>query len=125
MDRKKIASLAKLLYEAALLEDEIALKLYKEAAYEHSLTIKAIINKLKFNEDLIKISYSGGVFKAGKYILEPFKKYLNKISHDVKLVEPILKPVTGAALYAKLSYENKMNYDEKVLNKLKEYEKNN
>ncbi|WP_257286584.1 BadF/BadG/BcrA/BcrD ATPase family protein [Halanaerobium congolense] len=125
MDRKKIASLAKILYKAALLEDEIALKLYKEAAYEHFLTIKAIINKLNFRDDLIKISYSGGVFNAGEYILEPLKKYLNELSCDVKLAEPILKPVTGAALYAKLLSENKMSYDEKVLNKLREYEKGN
>ncbi|CCU80886.1 Kinase similar to eukaryotic-like N-acetylglucosamine kinase [Halanaerobium saccharolyticum subsp. saccharolyticum DSM 6643] len=122
MDRKKIASLAKILYEAALLEDKVALKLYKEAAYEHFLTIKAIINKLNFVDDSVKISYSGGVFKAGEFVLEPFEKYLNELSYDVKLVEPILKPVTGAALYAKLSYENKMNYSKNVLSKLKEYE---
>jgi len=70
--RDKIATLALLLYQAAEEGDERAIDLYRKAAYEHSLTVKALINKLDFsNEEEILVSYSGGVFKAGSYILKP------------------------------------------------------
>src|SRR6056297_3515861 len=99
MKRDKVASIATLLYKAAQLNDKHAINLYKRAGYEHSLTVKAIINKLSFNEsNKILVSYSGGVFKAGKYVLEPFKKHLSNL--NMKLIRPRLLPVTGAALYA-------------------------
>ncbi len=99
MKRDKVASIAPLLYKAAKKGDSNAIELYKEAAYEHSLTVKAIIEKLSFKEDnKILVSYSGGIFKAGEYVLDPFKKYLTDV--NVKLIKPRLLPVTGAALYA-------------------------
>ena len=124
MKRDKIASIAPLLYKAAKQGDQQAIDLYKEAAYEHSLTVKAIINKLEFRLDKENlISYSGGVFKAGKYVLEPFIDYL---PDNTKLIEPRLLPVTGAALFAlelhnKQKGEKDKNYDS-VINKLKDEE---
>ena len=53
----------------------------------------------------ILVSYSGGVFKAGNYILEPFKIFMGT---NKKLITPKLLPVTGAALFAlELSEEKK------------------
>ena len=124
MKRDKIASIAPLLYKAAEQGDQQAIDLYKEAAYEHSLTVKAIMNELAFNtEKKILISYSGGVFKAGKYVLEPLKNYL---PDNTKLIKPRLLPVTGAALFAlELYNEYKGNKDKEydaVINSLKEEE---
>jgi N-acetylglucosamine kinase-like BadF-type ATPase len=109
MKRDKVASIAPLLYKAAQQNDKHAINLYKEAGYEHSLTVKAIIDKLNFNKsNKILVSYSGGVFKAGKYILDPFKEYLS--DENIKLIKPKLLPVTGAALYAmKIDDENNSN----------------
>lgn len=124
MKRDKVASIAPLLYKAAQQKDKHAINLYKEAGYEHSLTAKAIMKKLDFSsKGKIIISYSGGVFKAGKYVLEPFKEYLSDL--DVKFIEPRLLPVTGAALYAiKIDDENnnkKRNYS-KIIEKIKNEE---
>lgn len=124
MKRDKIASIAPLLYKAAKKGDQEAIDLYKEAAYEHSLTVKAIINKLAFpSERKISISYSGGVFKAGKYVLEPFRNYL---PDNTELIKPRLLPVTGAALFALELYNKNMgrkekNYDS-IINNLKNEE---
>jgi N-acetylglucosamine kinase-like BadF-type ATPase len=121
MKRDKISRLALLLYQAAKKGDAKAVEIYRKAAYEYSLTVKALINKLNFNngEDIL-VSYSGGVFKAGSYILDPLKKYLDQ--NIVKLIRPILQPVTGAALYA-LLLDKKLNDYDLIVKKLKEEEK--
>lgn len=101
MEREKIAKLAMILYEAANEGDKIAQDIFSQAAYEHYLIIKSIMEKLDFPlDEKIIISYSGGVFNSGKYILEPLKNYLKELDGDIELSTPILKPVTGAALYA-------------------------
>ena len=122
--RDKIASLAVLLYEAVKKGDQRAAELYQKAAYEHSLTVKALVNKLDFAKDEeIMVSYSGGVFKAGLYILKPLKTYIEKtmVGRDIKLIEPILQPITGAALYALLLDKQIDNY-EMVVDRLEKEE---
>jgi len=122
MKRDAIAQFSRLLYQAAESDDKRAQDIFKKAAYENSLTVKALVNKLDFDSDkTIKISYSGGVFKAGKHILEPLINYLN--DYQVKLVKPILEPVLGAALYA-LKIDGKANNLKKVIENLVENQEN-
>lgn len=79
LKRDKIASLAIILYKAALAGDKQAALIYKSAAYEQSLIIKALIKKLSFKKnEKITVSFSGGVFKAGSFILDPLKEFLKK-----------------------------------------------
>jgi len=119
--RDKIAGLALLLYQAAKEGDKKAIEIYKKAAFEYSLTIKALLKKLNFDSnEQILVSYSGSVFKAGAYVLHPLAKYLEK--ENVKLIEPILQPVTGAALYALLLDKKLNNYDS-IVKVLKSEEK--
>jgi N-acetylglucosamine kinase-like BadF-type ATPase len=116
MKRDKIAELALILYEAAIDGDQKAIAIYQEAAYEYSLIVKALLNKLQFMpEKEVSVSYSGGVFKAGEFILKPLKEFLSK--ERVKFNQPILQPVTGAALYALFLEREKI--DDAVLKKLK------
>ncbi len=120
--RSEIASISKLLYKAAKKGDNYAKTIFKEAAYEQSLTIKAIIKKLDFNlNDNILVSYSGGVFNAGEYILSPLKEYVKNINKSIKIVEPIFKPITGASLYALMLHKEKSSKD--IINILKFQEK--
>jgi N-acetylglucosamine kinase-like BadF-type ATPase len=99
MRRDRVAELALLLHEAAKQGDPKALEIYAEAAYEFSLVVKALIRRLDFKKDEpIAVSYSGGVFKAGDYILRPLEDLI--CQERVRLVEPVLEPVAGAALYA-------------------------
>ncbi len=102
LQRDQIAQLQMLLYKAASLADGSAIELYRQAAYELGLVVLAIIRMLDFGpaED-IALSYSGGVFKAGKFIFDPLKEYLH--GYRITLKKPLLTPVTGAALLALLS----------------------
>jgi N-acetylglucosamine kinase-like BadF-type ATPase len=99
LKRDEIAKLAMLVYQAAQQDDAKAFALYDQAGYEHCLTVKSIIHQLHFTagEDIL-VSYSGGVFKAGEFILGPMKRYLKQ--ERVQLIKPVFMPVTGAALYA-------------------------
>ncbi|SHK07991.1 N-acetylglucosamine kinase [Paramaledivibacter caminithermalis] len=101
MNRGKIAELAKLIFMAAKAGDKYAIKAFEEAAYELSLIVFSIIKQLDFDDnDELLISYSGGVFRSGEFILNPFKKYILETQKNIKIVTPKLLPVTGAALYA-------------------------
>ncbi|NLC54746.1 MAG: ATPase [Erysipelothrix sp.] len=105
--RDKIAALAVLLFKAAQNNDKLAIDIYKQAAYEHFLIIKALVNKMDFdiNKDIL-VSYSGGVFKAKDYVLTPLTLYLKKYNPRIKLIKPLLDPAKGAAIYAIFSSGN-------------------
>ena len=111
--RDEIAKLQLLLCKAAEQGDHYAIDLYRQAAYELSLIVSAIINQLEFDKDKsITVSYSGGIFKAGELIFAPLKEYMS--SYNITLKKPLLSPVTGAALYALVShtsYKNKSIID--------------
>jgi len=97
--RKDIAQLATVLYKAAQLGDSSAISAYEEAAHEMSLIVRAIIQQLNFHQHSpTLVSYSGGVFLAGKWIVEPLRNYLSDM--NIKFVNPVLPPVIGAALYS-------------------------
>lgn len=119
--RSMVADLAKLLYKSAKEGDKHALIVFDEAAKELSMIVKSLISNLDFKNKKIPVSYSGGVFKAEELILKPFRKYLS--DNNVKIVDPILKPVTGAALYA-FELSNNLNNLEEVVSILKKQERN-
>lgn len=96
-DRTKIASLATFLYDLAKKGDPYAIQLYKDAAKELGDIVLAIHSSLKI-ENKILVSYSGGVFNSGDYILKPLQKYLSGI--DIRLIDPILTPDKGSVLLA-------------------------
>lgn len=105
--RGEIARFAKIASQAAEAGDDMAIELFKEAAYEHSLTVKSIIKQLSLAEDqTIPVSYSGGVFKSGEFILTPLAEYLKNTA--AKLQQPKLQPVIGACLYALLLNGNEI-----------------
>lgn len=98
-DRTKIAELASHLYELANQNDIYAIQFYKDAAKELYDIINTIrINLNMENEEEISVSYSGGVFKSGDYILKPLKELFQ--GTNVKIVTPILPPDAGSLLLA-------------------------
>jgi len=96
-EREKIAAMAMDVYQCALAGDEYCLSLYKEAAFELAEVILAIKNTLNFSQP-IKLSYSGGVFKAKEFILEPLRDILK--NEEFELIEPLLTPHAGGIILA-------------------------
>ncbi|MDF2964270.1 MAG: ATPase BadF/BadG/BcrA/BcrD type [Paenibacillus sp.] len=98
-NREKIAGLAVLLHQAADAGEIKAIKMFEQAACELSLIVRSIERQLQFGQEAeINVSYSGGVFRAGAFITEPLRKHLPE--DRFTLIQPVLEPVAGAALYA-------------------------
>ena len=95
--REKIASLAKDVYELAKLNDEVAIDIFRNAAKELADIAWAIRKELGTDE-VIDVSYSGGVFNAKGFILVPFEEILKQ--HNMKLVEPLYTPIVGGLIIA-------------------------
>lgn len=95
-NREDLAKLSIIAYEAAKLNDVCALDIFDQAAKELALMINVLIKD--FNEQ-VNVSYIGGVFKSGEYILNPLQKYLDS---KAKLIAPIHAPEYGAYLLAKV-----------------------
>ncbi|MBU2923654.1 BadF/BadG/BcrA/BcrD ATPase family protein [Colwellia sp. 4_MG-2023] len=100
-ERSKIAAVSALVYQAASEGDQHAIAILAEAANELADIVEGTTKSLAFkDEDIIKVSYSGGIFNAGKFVLDPFVKALERLPNHYKVYEPLCSPVIGAALYA-------------------------
>ena len=99
--RDKIAAMSKWVSQSAEAGDRVALKIFDSAGYELAAIVDAIRAKLNYAPDEpVALSYSGGVFKCGALILEPFRKHLNQFSIMYDLRKPLHAPSIGSALYA-------------------------
>ena len=96
-NREKLAKMQFLLAKAANAGDASAIECYRKAAYELSLSVKAVYIQLQLSQQT-RVSYSGGLFKSGKLIMEPLKDCLKDL--NICLQAPTLTPAEGALLYA-------------------------
>lgn len=117
-ERGKIASLAPLACEAALAGDKSARAIFFMAAKELALMVDTLRESLSYSQDeTVRVSYSGGVFKCGDIILEAFTYELSKLNGNYHLSLPAYHPSLGAAIYA--ARVNGTPLTESALNQLK------
>ena len=116
LDRTEIAKFSMLVSKIAETGDRDAIRIFEEAAEEIYLMVKSIIKQLKL-QGKIKMSYVGGVFKAGDLILDPLKKRFKEKNYDVEISEPILEAWEGATLYAYQLAGNEIT--EEIINNIK------
>ncbi len=102
--RSKVASLQRLLLDAARQGDLSAVQAYDVAAYELAMIIRTLYRRLQFDEKCL-VSYSGGIFKIGELVVAPLKKYLSDL--NITIVEPQGNPWIGAGLLAKYYADKK------------------
>jgi N-acetylglucosamine kinase-like BadF-type ATPase len=99
--RDSIAAVAKLVTRATQEGDAAAIRIFDSAANELAAVADAIRLALDFAADeIVPVSYSGGVFHAGALILDPFKRHLAACFAGFDLRAPVLPPSIGAAIYA-------------------------
>lgn len=96
-ERDKIASLSRDVYELAELEDSHAIAIFDQAGLELASIIRSIYDRGAFERPL-HISYSGGVFKAMKYLKSSMNEFLVGVPHV--FVSPQLLPIGGGILLA-------------------------
>lgn len=98
-NRSNLAMTQEFLLQAARFGDKNAVLLYEKAAKHLSKSAVAVYKKLKF-KDQVQVSYSGGVFKADSFLIEPFARYIQLDIPNSVISRPIYSPQQGAALAA-------------------------
>ncbi len=99
--RSGIAELCILVKDAALQGDHEARRIIENAAIELASIVDSLRKQLSFEgHQIIPVSYSGGVFRAGELILHPFRAALDQLCNRYSVRPPLYSPEYGAALYA-------------------------
>lgn len=96
--RSKVATFQNIACQAAEAGDAAAVELYRNAAYELALMVKAVKEQVTFYTDTVDVSYSGGLFKAGELILQPFRDEIEAMGCTLKM--PCHTATEGALLLA-------------------------
>ncbi len=100
-ERNRIAALSQWVKDAADAGDETARDVFRRAGIELAALIGATRRKLGFDESApVPVSYSGGAFNAGGWLLEPMMGALHGDYAHYALQRPRFSPAIGAALYA-------------------------
>ncbi len=116
--RQQVAGLTRKVAELAKKEkDALAIVILEEAALELALAATTLAKKLGLDKQEFPLGLIGGVFKAGEFILKPFKKKVLESCPKAKISPCLHNPAIGAALML----EPKL--DEEVLMKLRTLEK--
>ena len=112
----KIAQLAPLVTKAAEEGDRIAISILQKAGEELALMVITALRRLGLRA--AKICYTGGVFNAGKLVIDPFTNSIRRVFPNVTIERLKYPPVIGA-LYLALQTA-RVQLTEEVLNKIHE-----
>ena len=96
--RDKVAAFQRFAEQAAEAGDRTAAQLYEQAAEELALLAAGLLHRLGFSQMPVRVTYSGGLFKAGKWILRPLQQKITAIGGQ--LTEPLHTPTEGAVQLA-------------------------
>lgn len=99
-DKKDIADLASLVFDAASKEDQVANEIIETAADELTLAAQTVIKKLDLSEHEFDVVLSGGVFENQPDFVETMQKRLKLVSQNAKIHLPIREPAYGAVMLA-------------------------
>ena len=97
LDRTKIASLAPLCASLYDEKDPYGIKLIHSAAAELADLAIAIKKRIHFDEPIL-VSSTGGMFKLGERIIDPFAGIIKK--NGMEYVPPALSPSCGSVILA-------------------------
>lgn len=98
-EKLDVASVAKIVIEAAEQGDPIAENILDEEADELVLHIRSLINK--FHTDKLSVAFSGSLIDNKNFYSDLLKQKIKSSLPNVKVVKPAFPPVSGAILFAK------------------------
>lgn len=100
ISKAEIAAFAPLVIAAAQAGDAMAQALIRQGAHELALMVAAVANRLGWSNTTCEVALSGGLWRAGEAILDPFREALNRVLPVARIVQPALPPVLGACVLA-------------------------
>lgn len=103
----RIAALAPLAFQQAKLGDAVSIKIIEQAADYLALSIKAVVSKLKFDQDdKFKIVLAGGTLK-NELMFDKLTTLMKQFAPQATITYPVVSPAHGAALLALNATTNK------------------
>lgn len=118
MTRTEIASLARLVFQAAAAEDNISTELIRRGCQAMAECALAVARKIGLDEGTSELAITGGMTHAGEALLSPFRKAIHECLPGCHVKEAELIPAIGAALLALELAGEKIN--EKTLYEVKQ-----
>lgn len=100
-----IARFTKVVIEAARAGDGIALTILEDAGRELGVCAAAVARRVGLLQQAFPVSYTGGAFNAGEFLLDPMREVLKKEAPSAAIAPPMRTPVEGAAMMAKRASE--------------------
>lgn len=94
-----VAALAPAVFRAAREGDPIAAGILDEAAAELALLARTVAKRLEGGVQLL-LTYGGGLFRAGKALLDRLRVHLARYEPNLRLQAPAGSPLLGAVLMA-------------------------
>ncbi|MGC9529332.1 MAG: BadF/BadG/BcrA/BcrD ATPase family protein [Candidatus Bipolaricaulaceae bacterium] len=100
LSRPEMAALALLVWQAAEEGDPVAREILAGAGSRLAETALVAIRKLNMKGRPVDVYPAGGVFRAGRWVLEPFTAALSRAAPLATVRPPRFPPVVGAVLLA-------------------------
>jgi len=100
VDKKDIADLANLVFNAKKEGEPAANEIVETAADELTLAAQIVIGKLDLSEHEFDVVLSGGVFENQPDFVKTMQKRLNLLTKNAKIHLPIREPAYGAVMLA-------------------------
>jgi N-acetylglucosamine kinase-like BadF-type ATPase len=100
VNRQHVAGLSAIVNQAALEGDHVAVALLAGAGRDLASLAGAVLKQLDALELPISVFTTGGVFRAGAFVLEPFVDMLRRLAPASIRRDPVFSPVVGALLMA-------------------------
>lgn len=104
---REVASVAKIVVQAAWEGDSAAQSILTEAAMELARAVVAVIERLGMQDETFRVAHVGGVFEAGKILIEPMSEAIKVVAPRAVIAPPLNPPVIGAAKLALASFAPK------------------
>jgi len=109
-DYARVASLQRAVLDLCRRGDPEARRIYAEAAQALAELVRALKQRIGFEAGKpFAVSYTGGLFHAGEYVLEPLRAHVEALGG--RLTEPAFGPLAGAVGYAARSYVDEAALD--------------
>lgn len=96
----EVASLSRLVVEAARDGDAVSRKIMRDAAEELSTAAITLIRQLKMEDEEFEISLVGGIFRVDDLIASPVRHKIKSFAPKCQIVSPRFEPAVGAVLLA-------------------------
>lgn len=101
MTNERIAGFGRHVLEEAERGDELAGRIVEDAGRELGQAAAAVVRQLRMERERFQAACVGGVFTAGKTILEPLRETLERTAPRAYLAPPHHPPAHAAALMAR------------------------